>query len=175
MGRVTYNQVNSVGDVLDQVAFEWLLGAIPGALSNTGDLTLRCQNVQLPGFSNEAFEVALHGFTIKYRGRKNYERSLTATYIEKGDFSIYRNLKRWDEYIAGSNTGNSRGYKAEYSILTALRVYDTVGAMVNEHRIEGTFIQDLQSVTLDGTSSAAVNISVTFSYDRFLVSGVDEL
>lgn len=174
MARITYNQVNSVGDVLDQSAFEFLMGQIPGG-GTTEDFTFLCQNVQLPGFSNEAFEVALHGFTIKYRGKKNFERTLAVTYVERSNMGFYRRLKAWDEYTTGTESGNSRGYKRQYSITSALRVYDTIGALASEHRIEGMFIQDLQSATLDGSSSAALQLSVSFSYDRFYIDGVTPL
>lgn len=171
MSRISFEQVNSIPDVLDQSAFELVLGSIPIA-GGSQDLTIKCQNVSIPGFSNEAFEAMMHGHVKRFRGRKMYPRQLSATFYEDSRFLTHTKLRQWHEFIAGSESNNSQGFQDEYSVVAELRVYNTVGDLISTNRIEGFFPQDVPDVQLDGSASQGVSVAVTFSYDRFLSDSV---
>lgn len=171
MPRISYSQVNSLPDILDQTAFELVLGSMP--LAGNGDqLTFKCQNVSIPGMSTEAFEAMLHGYVKRFRGRKVYPRQLTATFYEDSEFGTLNQFRAWSEAIVGSESGNSQGYQADYSINAYLFVYDTTGREIAVHTMEGFFPQDVPDVQMDGSASGAVSVPVTFSYDRFLPNGI---
>lgn len=170
MTRVAYSEVSRF-DILDQTGFKLIMGAVPLA-GITDALTYKCQNVSIPGFGNEAFEAMMHGHVTRHRGRKTYPRSLSATFYEEANFSTLNQLRAWHEFVVGSESGNSGGYRDEYSVDAYLLVYDTTGKEVARHTMEYFFPQDISDTQLDGSSSNAVSISVTFSYDRFLPNGV---
>lgn len=167
MARISFEQVNAIPDILDQTGFELVMGSIPIS-GGTEDLTIKCQNVSIPGMSTEAWEAMMHGHVKRFRGRKVYPRQLSATFYEDSLFRTHAKLRAWLEFIAGSESGNSQGFQEEYSVTAELRVYNTVGDLIVVDRMEHFYPQDLQDVQLDGSSSQGVSVSCTFSYDRFL-------
>lgn len=174
MARINFTQLNNLPDILDQVAFELVMGNVPVA-GSTFDLTLKCQQCSLAGFGNEAWEALLAGHTLKFRGRKTFPRTLSVTFLEDSTLATWNKLKRWDEYIAGSESGNSGGFKAQYSITASLLIYNTIGALIGTIGYENFFIQEVTDVQLDGTSSQGVPVNATFTYDRLIPSGAPNL
>lgn len=171
MPRISYSQVNSLPDILDQTAFELVLGSIPLA-GNADSLTLKCQNVSIPGMSTEAYEAMLHGYVKRFRGRKMYPRQLTAAFYEDMTFDTLNKFRAWSEAVVGTESGNSQGYQADYSINAYLFVYDTTGREIAVHTMERFYPQDVPDIQMDGSSSGPVSVSITFSYDRFLPNGI---
>lgn len=171
MPRISFAQVNSIPDVLDQTAFELIMGNVPLA-GGTEDLTIKCQNVSLPGVSTEAWEAMMHGHVKRFRGRKVYPRQLTAAFYEDSAMGTINKFAQWLEFIAGTESGNSQGFQEEYSVDAELRIYNTIGDVISVHTFEHFYPQDLPDVQMDGSSSQGVSVSVTFSYDRWIASGV---
>ena len=101
-----------------------------------------------------------------------YTRTLAVTFRERAGMPIYKALKGWDEFIVGTESGNSGGYKPAYSINPTLLVYDAIGAITNTISFENFFIQELADIQLDGQSSQGMEISATFSFDRMVSGGV---
>ena len=170
MARIAFAQVNAISDPLDQTSFELLIGNVPIA-GATLDLTVKCQTVSIPGMSTEAFETMLHGHVIKTRGRKMYPRTLSTTMIEDSTFATINKLRQWSEFIAGTETGNSQGFRLEYAVDAQLIVYNTKGDPINRTVFENFFPQEISDVNLDGSSSAVVSVPVTWSYDRITSNG----
>ena len=171
MGRITFQQINNLPDTLDSNAFELLLGVLPGS-GNSLPLTLKCQTVSIPGFSNEAFESNLHGYVKKFRGRKMFSRTLSVTYLEVSDGSTYKALKSWDEYIAGSRSGNSGGFQIDYSVQSSLVIYNTIGNVASRINFVNMFLQEVSDIQLDGNSSQPMQVSATLSFDQIEVDGI---
>ena len=165
MGRISFSEVSSMPDAADQVAFELLLGAVPG-ISDSTDLTIQCLNAQIPGASTEAFSVTLHGHTRNFSGRAMNSGTLSVTFSEVAPHTIQKKLWTWKEYTRGMESGNSQGYLADYSVLAYLISYDTAGKPVARRKIEECFIQEIPDVQHDGSSSAAMQIPATFKFSR---------
>jgi hypothetical protein len=174
MARITFDEINGLPDVLDASAFKLLLGAIPGS-GNTEHLTLKCQTVNIPGFSNQAYDVTLHGHNVSFRGNKAYTKTLSATFVETAGSETMIALAGWHERISGSNSNNSQEYKRGYSVLATLLSYDTTGRISNETRIQNLFLNDFPDISLNGETSAAVLINATFKFDRIISSRVPVL
>lgn len=170
MSRITFAQVNALPDILDQTAFELVLGNLPLA-GQASDLTIKCQNVAMPGVSSEFWEAALHGHVKKFRGRKMYPRTVTAAFYEDSTFGTINKLRQWNEFIAGSESGNSQGFSGDYTIEAELLVYNTVGQVINRTVFENFAVQEIPDVQFDGSSSQGVSVSVTFTYDRIRSNG----
>lgn len=171
MSRISFSEVAAVPDALDQVAFELLLGVVPLA-GDSRHLTLKCQSVPIPGFSNERFTVNTHGHALNFRGRKMYPQTLAVQFYEDSNLDTLKALRIWHEYIAGTESNNSQDYRDGYTITAGLNVYDTTGAVAGTHAFEHFFPQDISDANLSGESSASVPISATFSYDRFIPNAV---
>ena len=167
MSRISFAQVNSISDPLDQSSFELLIGNVPIA-GETLDLTIKTQTASIPGMSTEVFETMLHGHVIKVRGRKVYPRTLSTTMIEDSVFGTTNKIRQWSEFIAGSESGNSQGFRADYAVDAQLIVYNTKGDPISRTIFENFFPQEISDTQLDGSSSAVVSVSVTWSYDRIV-------
>lgn len=174
MARVTFEDVDTVPDILDQVNFALIFGALPG-VGNSTDLTLKCSQTNEPGVGNDAYEATMHGFTLSYSGRKTWPRTLSVTFYEDQNFSTLTKLRTWMEYGRGSESNNSQGYKADYSVTAKLITYDSTGKAINSTLFINMFPQDLPDTTRDGTSSGAVTVQATFKYDRAEPSTIELL
>jgi len=163
--RVSFAQVTSQADLLDQVGFLLDLGVIPG-VGGSEHLSIKCLNCPLPGMGQEDMKVVLHGHQIGFRGRRNNPGTVSPTFYEDSRMLTLDALRGWLEYTAGSESGNSQGYKNQYAVDANLIVYDTTGKAVRAHIIEGMRIQDVPDVTFDGGSSAPIQVAPTFAYDR---------
>ena len=166
MPVITMDDVRSLPDILSTDNFEFLLGKVPGSTDDR-DMVIKCQQAVYPGTSHEAYEVILHGHAVGFRGRRIFPRQLSITYVEDVNMDTTEKLLLWQEFIVGTRSGVSGGYKAEYTITPELVVYDTVGREADRVKFYGTMIQDKPDVQLDGGSSQAFVINATFAYDYY--------
>lgn len=165
MGRIAFSQINAQPDLLDQTGFLLDLGLLPLGGSAV-HLAIKCLNVPIPGMGQEGMTATLHGFTFGFRGRRTYPGTFSPTFYEDSEMRTLSALQSWLEYTVGSESGNSQGYKKDYSVDANLIVYDTTGKAIRAHIIERCRIQDIPDVTFDGSSSSPVQVAPTFAYDR---------
>lgn len=154
----------SAPDNLDNARFELLLGTIPGGGSTT-NFTLGITTTSYPGWGNETWEAPVNGHIRKFRGRKTYPRTLSVTYNDFVTFENTTKLRQWNEFIVGTDSGNSSGYRVDYSINADLIVYDVTGVAIDDTTMWKMFLNDLPDVTVDGQASAGFTATCTFSYD----------
>lgn len=165
MARVSLTDLYQVPDILSGEAWYFLITNIPGSNGNTRNLALKCVNSTLAGGTNEKMTVPLHGHQINFTGRSIQGQSLPITYYEDSTMDTWRNLRAWEQYVKGRRSGNSAGYKRDYSVNGILEIYDTTGKMINSTKYYHLFPQEIPDTTFDGTSSTAIQIQCTFSYD----------
>lgn len=163
MARTSYSDVRSLPDPLLSYNFDLIIPVVPGGGDGKG-LTIRCKSTSIPGTSVDDVTVSLHGIDLKYAGRQMWSHTLSVTYQETRDMLVRFALKSWIEFARNSrqNTGQ---YKANYATNADLVLYDDAGKTIRTIRIEGFFPQNMDDAALDGASSTAVEISVTFNYD----------
>lgn len=77
----------------------------------------------------------------------------------------WRIFKTWKEYIVGTVSGNSQSFKAGYSTIGTLQMFNHPGDVIHTMTFYNIFPTDVGDVSLDGGSSNAGQIPVTFSYD----------
>lgn len=176
MSRVTFTEVDSEPDALDQVNFRLFFPNLPGIDgSSSASLEINAQQVVWAGSSNEAFEVTRHGWTKSYRGRKTFPRTFSLSFVEVGKADVSKTLKKVLEYTAGSESNNSQEDSTGYKFDAILEIYTTTGEVAHAQTFTGTMIQDVQDATLDGNSSGQVTISATFKYDNIKESDIPVL
>ena len=170
MARVSLSRVQSLPDIISNEAYEFILGSVPNSVGNDDRLILKCLNANIPGFSNEVYEVNLHSHVLKYRGRKMYPRTMAVTYVEDSQFHTLKALRSWHEFIVGTESSTSASDKAQYSINPVLITYNGKGEEIDRTTFYNLFINDVPDVPVSGESSTMMQISVTFSYDHFFAS-----
>lgn len=172
--RINYTQetLGNLTDVLTNDAFVLQFARIPNGYGTPQDLRLRCKSVSLPDMSNEAIAVDLHSFQMNFRGRKrNGSGDVNVTFVEFKDAKVSTALRGWHEYVVGTQSGNSAGYKKDYSTTCVLTVFDTVGAPALEFTIYNMFITMFPELQLDSSAQAAMEHSCTFKCDYYEQTG----
>ena len=166
MSHVTLDEINEQTDAMDSEHFQMLFGSIPGS-SDTRPLSINCQTAVIPGITVEPIEVALHGHTVRFRGKQTFSGTFSIGFVENSAYEIQRRLRAWKESVVGTNTATSQGYKNQYAVTCELQVFDTTGVVADQLKIFGVFPSEVPEVQLDGQSSQVMLIQPTFSFDYF--------
>ena len=156
------------GSIIDPALpwnFDLIFDKLPTGMSgDTRSLTIRCQSTSLPGVSHNQVEVALHGITLRYRGRKTYGGTFDVVFAENVDWSTYEIFRNWNKLMLSwqDNTGSS---SAVYKVPVTIVTYNDAGETVKETRVRGVWPQSVQDISLEGSDDGYVQPNITFSYD----------
>jgi hypothetical protein len=136
---------------------------MPGT-PNSRAFTFKAMTTSIPGSLIEKVEVPLHGVQLNFAGRQNFSHSLQITLLETRDVGTRDMLRRWQQTARDwlTNTGS---YKETYSTTVEMVLYDDIPQEVKRIKLIGCFVETLDDSQVDGSASAAVNISCTLSYD----------
>lgn len=163
MARSSLQDIRALPDPLLSYNWDLFIPVVPSG-SDFRSLTIKCQNVSLPGVQVEDVPITLHGVTVKYAGREMFTNQFTATFIETRDMTTRDVIRGWIEFQrnVAANTGQ---YKVNYESTAVLALYDDKGNAVRNINIYGVFPQSLDDPSLDGSGSNPVTYTVTFNYD----------
>jgi hypothetical protein len=161
--RTSLQDVRSLSDPLQSYNWDLIIPVMPGT-SNSRTFTYKAQSTSIPGFQLEQVPVALHGVELRYAGRANFSHSFQVTLIETRDIGTRDMLRRWSR-LARDWTTNTGTYKEIYGTSVELVLYDDIPIEIKRIRLVGCWPETVDDSSLDGTSSAVVTTSVTFSYD----------
>jgi hypothetical protein len=163
MARTSLQDVRSLPDPLQQYNWDLFIPIMPGT-PNSRAFTFKAMTTSIPGALIEKVEVPLHGVQVNYAGRANYSHSLPITLLETRDVGTRDMLRRWQRTARDwiTNTGT---YKDVYSTTVEMVLYDDLPTEIKRIKLIGCFVESLDDASVDGSASAAVNISCTLSYD----------
>lgn len=163
MARTSLSDIRSLPDPLLSYNWDLFIPLVPSG-ADFRPLTIKCQNVTLPGVSVEDVPITLHGATVKYAGREMYTNQFTATFLETRDMTTRDAIRSWIEYArnVAANTGQ---FKVNYEATAQLALYDDKGNAVRTINVYGVFPQNMDEPSLDGSGSQPVLYTVTFNYD----------
>lgn len=185
-----FNQKNSRNtiNIASAATSDDLLAVSGDAFSN---MAIKCQSAVIPGLSNAAFDVNLHGFIQRFRGRREFTRSLSITYLEDSNVTSTALMRAWFELISGTFSGTGfQNYKVEGvlyvfkpnstsisnasgpSALTPTGRLSNIPAAV--FRFINLFPQNVDSIQLSGENSGPAKINVTFVYDHMFTGELNK-
>ena len=162
MARSSIQDTLSLGDPAQLWNFDLFLPIIPGT-SDTRHLTFRCQSTDLPGTALEPVEVALHGVTIQYAGRRIYTHTMNVVFLETFDWTTRQLFTNWIE-IARSWRNNSGTYFSTYAVSGLIVMYDDLPAVSRTTQVNYMWPESISEVQLDGSQSGVVQQSISFRY-----------
>lgn len=162
--RISFDEAQSVKDILNQDNFRLEFGAIP-EVGNDDKLSIKVNNAVIPGISNETTPANIGGYALKFRGRVLNPGVLPITFFEDSGSHTIEVLRTWHEFIVQQRENTSKGNKTEYSVTAKLYVFDHKGELTQTWEFKNLFIQDISDTPLSVDSSAPVMVSATFSYD----------
>jgi len=163
MARTSYSNVLALPDAALQFQFDLFFPTIPGG-GNAQNLTYKVKGTSIPTSKIEPVVIELHGGKKQEAGRAQYDHTFTCTFMETVDYSTLLAFRAWRNYMRSwkNNTGANA---AAYKVNLELDVYDNAGNIMQTLIMAGAWVQDIAEVTLNGASSEAVEISITFSFD----------
>lgn len=129
------------------------------------NLTLRCENAQLPGRTLATTEQRTYGPIEKFPYLTTYN-DLDLTFIVDDDMSQKYVFDTWFEYINPSSTNNI-GYKSEYSCDLLINQYDVSNRLSYSVNVIGAYPMSMNQLDLDWSSDGYHKLAVTFAYTRW--------
>lgn len=166
MAKPTFGQVASLVDPLTIESYEMLFASIPGANISLSTLALRCVSATWGGVGVQKMtQMYPGGYEIHYNGRTQFPGQLSLTFVEDRNMAITQAFRQWKEFVKGTNSSNSQGYKVAYATNGQLTIYDTAGAISGTQLFTNLFYQDLQDVQVDPQGQGFLT-TLQLSYDR---------
>jgi hypothetical protein len=164
MARTSMANVLALPDAAQSWNFSLFIPRIPGSSLNSQNLTFKCKTTAIPSFGVEPVDIALAGVTKKEAGRAIYQHTFSCTFMETVDYTTYQAFRAWRDYMRSwkNNTGtNSSAYKVNLE----LDLYGNAGDVIQTIILAGAWPSEVADTQLDGSQSAVIDLSPTFSFD----------
>lgn len=154
-----------------QRAFEFEVEILAGAVAGTLPLlTQRVETVSIPETSVETIEINFKGRKTLYSGRDASSHTLTITFWDTEERSVYSFFKNWMEnglsnsVVGGGVTRDL--YATQMLIRTFAHDSDTVTGI---NRLTNVFPTAIGDIQLSYDASEHMKVEITFAYDSNLI------
>jgi hypothetical protein len=129
-------------------------------------LNIRCETVELPKASNQKIEVNIRGHKVFNSGILDYGNSLTMTFVETVDNTIFNFVKAWRELCWESRQGRafSKSDLEATILITLLNNQDQPRA---KYTVYGAMYESDDFGSLDN-GSEVMRPSLTLSFDYYV-------
>jgi len=170
MAKINMDQLRALPDYAQMtkwnVTFVTLpvIGLLGFPLSEA--LNLRCESIEFPKASNQKFEVMTRGHKTLHSGIMDYGNTMTLTFIETVDNTVFKLIKAWREVCWSTRQGRAFSKKdIEATIL--IELLDNQDNTRAKYTVYGCFYESDDSGTGDASSSDAIKPTLTLSYDFY--------
>lgn len=177
-------------DLQRQSRFEVFFSNIPGTVLSSGDLSLKCESLDLPGRSFNTFDHRTYGPVIKYP-TQSFSGDLVMTFfctenktgIRKTGMEEKRIFEDWMNYMnLYPNNGTQKidvayhnfKYKEEYARPIKVVCYSVSGSVTFEMTFHRAFPTMISPIVMSWNSEQVARVAVSFSYDYFTYSNQTE-
>lgn len=164
MPRTSHANVLSLPDSAQTWNFDLRFPSIPGSSIPAERLTFKCKSTSLPSSAIEPIKIELHGVAKQEAGRATYEHTYTAVFLETIDYETLAAFRQWRDKTR-SWKRNSGANSSVYKVRAELDLYDNAGELIRTSVLVGSWPTTINEVQLDGAQSAAVELTVVFSFD----------
>jgi hypothetical protein len=131
-------------------------------------LTLRCENAQLPGRTFDTVEQKTYGPIEKFVNITTYT-DLDLTFIVDDDMTQKYLFDAWLELINPTATHNV-AYKSDYCCDMIINQYDVSNKLSYSARVIDAFPMSVNQMDLDWSSDGYHKLVVTFAYTRWEIN-----
>ncbi len=170
MAKPTLDQLQA--SVLDPMLSDNFLLDIPDVPGggNAQALRIQCQSATKPGVTINAVEVQVFGHTLEFAGNKTFNHDMTIEYVENRQAEITTALESWAQLIRQTAT-QTGAYKKDYARSARFYIYDNMGVTVRDYTVYGLWPSVVPDISFNGTSSSIINLSTTFKFDYYTLTG----
>lgn len=167
MARVSHSDVMSLPDAAQAWNWTLFIPSLPGGsgLSVSQGLTIKCKTTAIPTSKIAAVKIDLAGVSKQEAGPAQYDHAFTTQFLETVDFETVRAFRAWRDHMRSwkNNTGtDSSSYKRKLE----LDLFDNAPNVGMSMALVGAFPTEIQEIQLDGASTEALFIQVTWSFDH---------
>ena len=174
MSRITIDQLREIGDLASVYRWNLSIAKFPSGSTSwpsSDDLDVRCETTTIPKLTGTSIETNIRGHKIKSPGIYNYDNVLTLTFIETVDNKIQEFINTWKELCWETKTGKAKP-KKDIEAIIHLKRLDNEDNEIYLYELIGSFYEDSDGGTLDGSTSDVIKPSLTISYDYFKESSL---
>jgi hypothetical protein len=165
MAGLAFSDFDALPDTLAVDRFEILLAPAAGATDLNQTLAVRCVQLAIPAEITEPMIVAIQGLQFMFRGRRVYDQTMPAAFVETTDGAVQNGMRTWTQNIVGSESHNGVT-KDQYSTQGTVNVIDQSGNIALGFFVDNIWPSDLGAVQLDGAAAQPYIQTVTFTFDR---------
>jgi hypothetical protein len=164
MGRTSFQNILALPDAAQSWNFDLFVPRLPGGVIEAQNLTYRCKTTELPGSTIEPVAIELHGVKKVEAGRAQYSHTFTAAFMETVDWATYLAFRGWRDSMR-SWKNNSGTDSSSYKVNLELDLYDNKPEIARTIILGGCWPTGITQVPLNGAESAAVELTIEFSFD----------
>lgn len=174
-GKLTFDEVASIGDPLLDDNFEVIFSGVPSAVGDASTFRLFCKTGVLPGYTIDEVLQEAFGHTLRYAGKKTFSGSITLEFNENSSMKMYNSLKAWGDLIRASKTQLGTLFKGTassgsgYAAKAQFNVFKQDGSTANSYYVQNIWPGQLPDLSFSG-GAQALTLSVDFKYDIVLDS-----
>jgi hypothetical protein len=136
-----------------------------GSGTTNAVLAVRCTQISIPEEQTEAMLVGIQGLEFNYRGRRIFDKTIQATFVETTDAAVQTAIRTWTQQIVGSESG-SGATKATYATQGTINIFDQSGNVAISFLVDNMWPASMPAVQLDGNQAQPYYQQVGFTYDR---------
>ena len=135
-------------------------------ITNARNLTMRCENAQLPGRTFETLDKKMGSApTEKFPYHTNYQEA-TFTFIVSGDMNEKIFFDAWMELINPTTDFNFQ-YKSNYAVDISVNQYNETNTLTYAAALQEAFPVAVNQLDLDWTADGYHKLAVTFIYKQW--------
>jgi hypothetical protein len=130
------------------------------------DLTLRCENAQLPSRTLMTTEQKIYGFTEKYAYESSYTDAEFTFYVSDNMKEKFL-FDNWLNIVSPKNTYNMN-YKSDYDTTVTINQYSLTGNYSYRTYLRKAFPIAVNQLDLDWSSDSVHKLTVVFAYSDWI-------
>lgn len=143
--------------------FLWDIRINAPVSSNT--LEMRVKSASIPQKANEVLEINYKAGKTSFTGRDSSSHTWNCIFWDDTAMSVYTTFNEWVKLQYNELDGRGTT-KATYTGTAVLIQRDGTGAKIAEYYLDGLFIEDLSEIPLSYDSNEAIEVTVTFRFDK---------
>lgn len=163
--------ISNIWNTEPMFQYNWHIYIVPPtAVSKWQDaLTYRAKNVNIPDRSFDEVEIPYRRSKVKVLGRDSSPKSFDITGWLDVDLTLFQFMNDWQDLVSHQDTGLGV-YKVDYTAQITVVQFNNNDDIVTDYTFYNVMPQSRQAMSLDYSSSEAVDLSLTFIYDKMIAS-----
>jgi hypothetical protein len=168
MAKPSIENLRGIGDVASVYRWNMSFSKSPSVdgFPSSEDINLRCESVTLPSISIEPVTIQIRGHKVFQPGIIDYGGTFSLTIIETIDNKISDMIKGWREACWEVDTGKGKP-KADIEANIKLERLDNEDNTIWTYELIGCWLQSVDGLTLDSTTSDPMRVTLTLQYDYY--------